>query len=228
MRIATGTSALARRRRHPGLRRRAHDLADVLLRHRPGVDAHARGPGLDRRQRQPPVVVDVGDDRHVRLAHDARERRRLLRRRQAHAHDLATGGGQSAHLPQRRLRVAGPRAGHRLHRDGRAAAHGDGADHDAARARHGRLRAGPAPHSPRRRRTTPTSPRDRRSRLVPRLPAEHPAGAARVGARVADVALTGGLEDPLEPPPGESLDDAEDLQQVGLPAGADVEHRTRR
>ena len=60
-----GDVRLARRRGHARLRGGVHDLAHVLLRHRAGVDAHAGGAGLDGRQRQAPVVVDVGDDRHA-------------------------------------------------------------------------------------------------------------------------------------------------------------------
>ena len=141
---------------HPvPLGRRAHHLAQVLLAQRARVHAHAGGAAPDRRQGEAPLVVDVGDDRHRRLAHDARERLDLFGRRQTHAYELAARLSEPAHLRERRLGVAGPGAGHGLHHDRRPAPHLDAADADLSRAAHGlRIRPG--------RRTTSRSRRARR------------------------------------------------------------------
>ncbi len=188
-----GVDADADRDRHvrlPGHRRYArsgggvHDLAHVLLRHRPRVDAYARRPGLDRRKRQTPVVVDVGDDRHLgapgerrSLAHHASERRRLLGRRQAHAHDLAAGVHERAHLRERRLGVAGARARHRLHGDRGAAADGHGAHLDAPPTRH-RALSSPGSYSPSR----PPGGNFHVATSAPYPPADHAQVCARPAA----------------------------------------------
>ena len=59
-------------------------VADVA-----GVEAQAVEAGVDRGQRPAVVEVDVGDQRHRRLAHDLRQRVRGLLVGHGDAHDLA-------------------------------------------------------------------------------------------------------------------------------------------
>jgi len=77
--------------------------------------------------------MDVGDDRHARGANDLFERRGRFLVRARHTDDIDAGILAATDLIDRRLDVMGQRVGHGLHRDRRAAAHGDVADHDLPR-----------------------------------------------------------------------------------------------
>ena len=90
--IRIGTSALF------GLR---DDLAHVFrLADVAGVEAQTVDAGVERLQRQRVLEVDVGDQRHGRVGHDVRQRRRRLAVGHGDADDLATGVGQLANLAQ--------------------------------------------------------------------------------------------------------------------------------
>ena len=100
-------------------------LADVA-----GVDADLVHAGLRRREREPIVKMNVGHDRDGRGVYDLGQgvRRGLIRH--GEADDLAPGVMQPGDLLDGRARVRSVRVAHRLHRDRRAAADGDGADMD--------------------------------------------------------------------------------------------------
>ena len=102
-----------------------------------GIDAHGRGAGLERGARQAPVEVDVGDDRHGRVAHDLGEGVDVGGGRQRDAHQLAAGRRQRADLLKGRRGVGGGRVGHGLHDHRGAAAYRYGADVDLSHAAHG-------------------------------------------------------------------------------------------
>ena len=100
-------------------------LADVA-----GIQPQALHAGFHRRERELVLEVDVGDQRHRRARHDARQslgRRFLVARA---AHDVAPGGRERVDLRERAVDVGRLRGGHRLHRHRRAAAHRDVADVD--------------------------------------------------------------------------------------------------
>ncbi len=97
-----------------------------------GVDAQAGRARIGGFERALIVEMDVGDDRHAGGADDLLQGRgRFLvgagDADDVHAHLLA-----AADLVDRRTHIMSRRVGHGLHRDGRAAADGDVADHDLA------------------------------------------------------------------------------------------------
>ncbi len=131
---------------------RAHDLAHVnVAADRAGVDTHAGRAALERHHGQPPIVVDVGDDRQRSVTDDLGEGLGVGRRGQRHSHELAAGRRQRPHLLECRTRVAGRRVGHGLHHDRRATADGDAADVDLPRVAHDQKDTTRPPSSPSRR-----------------------------------------------------------------------------
>jgi hypothetical protein len=115
-----------------------HELlaADVA-----GVQAQPVHPLLEGDQRQLVVEVDVRDERNADLALDLAQLLRGLAHRHRAADDLATGGFQRPDLEERGLDVARVGLRHRLHGDGRAAAHLHVAELDLPR-------RAPVDHSP--------------------------------------------------------------------------------
>ena len=106
-----------------------HHLADVLfLADVAGIQPQAVDTGFERLQRQRVLEMDVGDERHRRMRHDIRQRRRRLAVRNGDADDLAADVGQFLDLGEGRLRVAGIGGGHRLHADRVFATEGDVTD----------------------------------------------------------------------------------------------------
>ena len=101
-------------------------LADVA-----GVEAQRLHAGFHRAERELVLEVDVGDDRHRRTGHDLREAFGGFLFVARAAHDVATGGRECVDLRERAVDVGGLRGGHRLDRDRRVAADGNGADHAA-------------------------------------------------------------------------------------------------
>ena len=99
----------------------------------PGIDAQAGGAGVGRFERALVVEMDVGDDRHARLAHDLAQRSGAVDVGARDADDVRPGFLAAADLVDRRGGVAGRRVGHRLDGHRRIAADGDIADHDLAR-----------------------------------------------------------------------------------------------
>ena len=73
------------------------------------------------------AIIGIGDSRDDRL-----QRLGVLLARHRHAHDVRARLGDGADLVHRRLQVGGLGLGHRLHRDGRAAADRHRADVDLA------------------------------------------------------------------------------------------------
>ena len=94
------------------------------------VEAQAVHAGLHGLERPTVLVVDVGDDRDRRAGHDLGQPLGGLDLVAGAAHDVAPGAGQRVDLGERALHVCGLRGGHRLHGDGRIAAHGHLADVD--------------------------------------------------------------------------------------------------
>ena len=101
-----------------------------------GVDAHGRGACVEGGAGEAPVEVDVGHDRHRRVAHDLGEGVDVGGGRQRDAHELAAGRRQRADLLEGRRGVGGGGVGHRLHDDLGAAADRHGADVDLSHAAH--------------------------------------------------------------------------------------------
>jgi hypothetical protein len=97
------------------------------------IDPQAGGAGLGRLDAALVVEVDVGHERHPRLAGDGLERRRAVGVGAADPDDVGPGLFQLTDLLQRRGGVAGQGVGHRLDGDRRVAAHLDIADADLAR-----------------------------------------------------------------------------------------------
>ena len=78
-------------------------------------------------------VMEVADDRHIdalleQLLLDVRDGGSGLVAVDGDAHDLRAGARERSNLRRGRGNVGGVRVGHRLHDDGRVAAHGDMAD----------------------------------------------------------------------------------------------------
>ena len=86
------------------------------------IQANLVHAGLDRRQRETVVKVDVRHHRQRRVRADFAQRLRRLHIRHGTANNVAARVRQCANLRQSSLRVARIRVGHGLHRDGRAAA----------------------------------------------------------------------------------------------------------
>jgi hypothetical protein len=109
---------------HLGDARAAADIARV--------DPQAGRAGIGGFQRALVVEMDVGDDRHVRAAHDLSQRRGRF--------DVGTGDADDVDprllappdLIERRADIGRRRIGHRLHGDRGVATHGNVADHDLA------------------------------------------------------------------------------------------------
>ena len=97
----------------------AHPLgrADIA-----GVDAQAGGAAFGRLDRAFVVEMDVGDDRHLDLAHDVLQRQCRFLVGTGHPDDIGASPLQRLHLLDGGLDVAGDRVGHRLHGDRRIAA----------------------------------------------------------------------------------------------------------
>ncbi len=86
------------------------------------IQANLVHAGLDRRQRETVVKVDVRHHRQRRVRADFAQRLRRLHIRHGTANNVAARVLQCANLRQRCLRVARIGIGHGPHRDGRAAA----------------------------------------------------------------------------------------------------------
>ena len=86
------------------------------------IQANLVHAGLDRRQRETVVKMNVRDHRQRRAGADFAQRLRRLHIRHGTANNVAARVRQCANLRQSSLRVARVRVGHGLHRDGRAAA----------------------------------------------------------------------------------------------------------
>ena len=83
----------------------------------PGLRRRQCDPGLEREQREWRVVVDVGDHRDRRLAHDLVQRRRGFACVARHPDDVGAGLRSALNLRDRRRGILGLGLGHRLHRD---------------------------------------------------------------------------------------------------------------
>ena len=114
--------------------RRLHDLPHPLIAADiAGVDPQAGRTAFGGLDRAAVMEMDVGDDRHVHLAHDILQRQRAglvgtgdpdnIDPRRLSAADLRHGAGD----------IGRQRVGHGLHGDRRAVAHRDLADIDPAR-----------------------------------------------------------------------------------------------
>ena len=115
--------------RHPGVERRRRHRLDVLrLRMLPGLSRSPGDPGLERRQRQPVLEVDVGDDGHRRPGHDLGEPLGGVDVVAGDANDVGTGSLEGVDLSQRPVDVGGLGGGHRLDRDRGPSPDGDIAD----------------------------------------------------------------------------------------------------
>ncbi len=90
-----------------------------------GVEPQARHAGVERLERPPVLVVDVGDDRHRRAGHDGGQALGRLDLVARAAHDVGARPGQGVDLLQRALDVGRLGGGHRLHRDRGPATDGD-------------------------------------------------------------------------------------------------------
>ena len=117
------------------------------------VDAQACGARLRGLDRAAVVEMNVGDNRHVHLAHDILQRQRTLLIRAGYPDDVDARFLTPPDLRNRRRHIGRERVGHGLHRDRRPAAHRHVAHHDLARrtafnmligtiAAHARLRIG--------------------------------------------------------------------------------------
>ena len=110
-----------------GIPRSLHSCATTLmcsgLRMLPGLRRRHCTPGVERGERHPVLVVDVGHDRHRRAGHDASQPLGRLHLVAGAPDDVGSGRGQRVDLLQRALDVGRLRDRHRLHRDRRAAAH---------------------------------------------------------------------------------------------------------
>jgi len=83
-------------------------------------------------------VMEVADERHLHahlaeLVPDVRDGSRRLVAVYRDAHQLGAGAGECGHLARCALGIGGVGVGHRLHDDGRSAAHGDAGDVDGHR-----------------------------------------------------------------------------------------------
>jgi len=114
-------------------RRGNHFLDAVLGTDVARIDAKASSAGVGGFQGALVVEVDVGDDRHVRRAHDLPQRRGAVLVGAGYADDVDARLFAAADLIDRRARIGSRRVGHRLNGHGRVSAHGDGPDHDLAR-----------------------------------------------------------------------------------------------
>ena len=94
-----------------GLYDLAHPLggADVA-----GIDAQARGSRLGGLDRALIVEMNVGDDRHLRAAHDLFEGGGRAFVRTGHADDVGARARELVDLPNRRLGIRGEGIGHGL------------------------------------------------------------------------------------------------------------------
>ncbi len=105
-----------------------HGLDLVLLADVPGVETQTLHPGLHRGERQPVLVVDVGDDRDRAAGHYLGETLRRLDLVAGDADDVGAGSGEGIDLGQGAVDVGSLGGGHRLNRDRRPAPDGNGAD----------------------------------------------------------------------------------------------------
>ena len=106
-------------------RSRASDATALMCSGRrmlPGLSRRPVHAGLQRGQRHPVLVVDVGDDRDRRPRHDLGESFGGLGLVARAPDDVATGRGEPVDLLQRALDVGGLGDRHRLHAHRRAAA----------------------------------------------------------------------------------------------------------
>ncbi len=100
-------------------------LADVA-----GVEPQLVHAGVERRERQLVLVVDVGDDRQRRAGHDPGQALGRLGLVARATDDVAAGAGQRVDLRERAVDVGRLGGRHRLDADRGVAADGDLADLD--------------------------------------------------------------------------------------------------
>src|SRR5690606_4784745 len=98
-------------------------LADV-----PGIEPQTLHAGFDGGQRQPVLIVDVGDDRNRAARDDLGETLSGLHLVAGDADDVGARSCEGVHLSQRAVDVGRFRGRHRLDRDGCATTDGNRAD----------------------------------------------------------------------------------------------------
>src|SRR5262249_10368431 len=97
-----------------------------------GIDAQARSTCFSRLDATLVMEVDIGNDRHVHLAHDFLQRLGRVFVRAGDADNIDASGFGLADLLDRRLDIRCQGIGHGLHRDRRIAADQHRADSDLA------------------------------------------------------------------------------------------------